>query len=178
MGTTPSYFKGANLPVEMVSWYDAQQFLENLNDRLGSVDEGKMALPTEAQWEYAARAGRSVRYSDDSIDQMAWNEENSSDSTNAVGTKKPNSWGLHDMSGNVWEWCADRFERSLPGGIDPKGPILGWSRVIKGGSWSSKATRCRLAFRFGLNPTRAIKDLGFRVARISISQKASAAERA
>jgi formylglycine-generating enzyme required for sulfatase activity len=167
MGTNPSEFKGANLPVERVSWDDTQAFLEKLNTRLGSEDGGRMALPTEAQWEYAARAGSAGFYSGGELDQVAWHSGNSGNTTHAVGTKKANAWGLHDMSGNVPEWCQDSFNK-LSGGVDPKGDALGAGRVVRGGSWRGLADYCRVAYRTFDIPTLTIFGIGFRIVRSSV----------
>jgi formylglycine-generating enzyme required for sulfatase activity len=168
MGANPSHFKGATLPVEEVSWNDAQEFLEKLNARLGSEDGGTMTLPMEAQREYAAKAGQSGVYSGGPLDQVAWYGDNSGDTTHPVGTKKANAWGLHDMSGNVLEWCVDWYGESLSGGIDPKGPASGSYRVIRGGSWYDDANICRVARRISLSPTFTLNFIGFRVARSSV----------
>jgi formylglycine-generating enzyme required for sulfatase activity len=168
MGANPSHFKGANLPVEEVSWDDAQDFLKKLNARLGSEDGGTIALPTEAQWEYAARAGQSGTYSGGSLDQVAWYDGNSGDTPHPVGTKQANAWGLHDMSGNVWEWCADWYGVVLPGGVDPRGPVWGASRVTRGGSWSLNANNCRVADRDSIRPLSYSFIFGFRVVRSSV----------
>jgi formylglycine-generating enzyme required for sulfatase activity/predicted Ser/Thr protein kinase len=169
MGSNPSSFKGCNLPVAKVSWNDAQEFLKKLIGRFGSADGGKMVLPTEAQWEYAARAGERGPYSGGLIDQVAWYGGNSR-SPHSVGTKKPNAWGLHDMHGNVWEWCVDWYDETLPGGVDPKGPALGSYRVLRGGScsWFNGAYYCRAAYRNYSAPTNANDYIGFRLTRISI----------
>jgi formylglycine-generating enzyme required for sulfatase activity len=164
MGANPCNFNGANLPVESVSWNDAQDFLKKLNAYLGSKDGGTMALPTEAQWEYAARAGQSGTYSGGSLDQVAWYDEK----THPVGTKQANAWGLHDMSGNVCELCADWYDTSLSGGVDPKGPASGSSRVVRGGSWGGIADCCRLASRWDFLPDCTNIYIGFRVARSSV----------
>jgi formylglycine-generating enzyme required for sulfatase activity len=168
MGTNPSFFKGANLPVESVSWHDAHEFLGKLNARLGSKDGGTMVLPTEAQWEYAARAGSTGVYSGGGLEQVAWYSGNSGPTTHAVGTKKANAWGLYDMSGNVWEWCQDWYGYELPGGGDPKGPASGTLRVLRGGSWGFIADCCRVAKRDLNNPTVSFKFIGFRVVRSSV----------
>lgn len=169
MGANPSHFKGSTLPVEEVSWPDAQEFLEKLNARLGSEDGGTMALPTEAQWEYAARAGQSGAYSGGALDQVAWYDDNSGSTTHPVGTKRANAWGLQDMSGNVWEWCADWYDEDLAGGVDPRGRLSGTPRVLRGGSWSNYADYCRVATRYDYYPSNAFNVLiGFRVARSSV----------
>ena len=167
MGDNPSYFKGDNLPVESVSWNDAQEFLEKLNEKIGNTDGGKMVLPTEAQWEYACRAGETGPYSGGTIDQVAWYDGNSGSETNSVGTKKSNAWGLHDMHGNVWEWCADWYDDSLSGGTDPSGASSGVFRVYRGGSWGNFfAAFCRAAFRGTFLPDRRDFYLGFRPALV------------
>ena len=169
MGKNPSHFRGAKLPVENVSWYDAQDFLEELNTKIGNTDGGKMMLPTEAQWEYACRAGETGPYSGGTIDQVAWYRDNSGRNTHAVGMKKSNAWGLYDMHGNVWEWCADWWCGNLPGGIDPSGPSSGSLRVLRGGSWLDGAIGCRAASRSYYNPAHQDSSIyGFRVARSSV----------
>jgi formylglycine-generating enzyme required for sulfatase activity len=169
MGNNPSYFRGENLPVETVSWHDVQRFLGELNTKIGNTDGGQMALPTEAQWEYACRAGEQGPYSGGTIDEVAWYESNSGKKTHAVGLNKPNAWGLHDMHGNVLEWCADRYGE-YPEGLltDPSGPLMGSPRVIRGGSWNSYALYCRAAGRSGITPSFTYRISGFRVARISV----------
>lgn len=160
-------FRGIFLPINEVRWNDAQEFLERLNARLGNADGGEMVLPTEAQWEYAARAGNSGPYSGGSIDEVAWYSSNSGSAMHAVATKKPNAWGLHDMSGNVWEWCADWYDYRLQGGVDPKGPPSGAHRVVRGGNWGYSAYYCRVAFRGNDDsPINSWNMKGFRVARI------------
>ncbi len=136
MGNNPSRFKGSDLPVETVSWEDAQQFISQLN----SQDKRyQYRLPTEAEWEYACRAGTTGDYAGN-LYEMAWYENNSGNQTHPVGQKKPNAWGLYDMHGNVWEWCADWYDsdyyRNSPT-TDPQGPSTGSSRVHRGGVWAS-----------------------------------------
>lgn len=147
MGANPSHFKGDNLPVEQVSWNDAQAFLEKLNVFGGNEAGEQMALPTEAQWEYAAASADAFKHSGGPIDQVAWYSSNSRKRTHEVGTKNPNSWGLHDMSGNVDEWCADFYCTSLPGGVNPKGPASGAYPVRRGGSWRHYSSGCQIAAR-------------------------------
>jgi len=169
MGNNPSNFNGDNLPVEKVSWKDTQDFLAKLNAKLGNLDGGKMLLPTEAQWEYAASAEQKSFYAgSDQIDEVAWYDDNSDSKTHPVGMKEGNTWGLYDMSGNVWEWCADWYDGNLPGGVDPTGPSSGTDRVVRGGSWFSGADGCRAAYRSYNTPSSAYYDLGFRVARSSV----------
>ncbi len=166
MGNNPSNFKGANLPVEKVSWNDVQEFLTKINEMVGNADGGKMVLPTEAQWEYAARAGETGPYSGGTLDEVAWHYRNSSYKTHPVGTKKPNAWGLHDMHGNVWEWCADRYASELQGGVDPEGPNSGVSRVCRGGSWHCSEAISRAASRGRAGSSLRINNLGFRLALV------------
>ena len=153
MGTNPSFFKGDDLPVESVSWNDCQEFCEKTG----------LQLPTEAQWEYACRAGTTDAYAGN-LDEMAWYRDNSGSKTHPVGTKKPNAWGLYDMHGNVWEWCQDRYGDYPSGSItDPTGSSSGSLRVIRGGSWSYYARDCRSAYRGGSEPGDRGNYLGFRV---------------
>lgn len=166
MGSNPSEFKGPNLPVENVSWEDAQAYLTKLNEKGVLPDGWKFALPTEAQWEYACRAGEKGPYSGGTLDEVGWYGDNSGNQTHEVGQKKPNAWGLHDMHGNVWEWCADWYEDTLKGGTDPAGPSSGVSRVYRGGSWSDVASRCRAAIRNRFDPGFRAYNLGFRPALV------------
>lgn len=189
MGSNPSNFKkGDNYPVDRVSWNDVQTFLTKLNQLTGK----KYALPTEAQWEYAARGGigigRSVyvwsdgfsvlhfefgssgggvatKYSgSDDIDEVAWYTNNSGGSTHPVGTKRPNALGIYDMSGNVEEWCSDWYgSYSNESQTNPTGPSSGSARVLRGGSRSEIARRCRVSFRNCYFPSRGGIDFGFRV---------------
>lgn len=167
MGNNPSYTKGEHLPVEMVSWIDAQKFLEKLNAHIGNADGAQMALPTEAQWEYSCRAGEKKPYSGGAVGEVAWNGENAGRQSHPVGTKKPNAWGLYDMHGNVYEWCADWYGSKLPGGVDPRGPDSGAHRICRGGSWYGKAYYCRSATRPSGPPSLLCGIHGFRVARSS-----------
>jgi formylglycine-generating enzyme required for sulfatase activity len=166
MGRNSSHFSGDNLPIENVSWYDAKKFIQKLNAKIGNADGGKMALPTEAQWEYAARAGESGPHSGGSLDEVAWYNINSRSQTHAVGAKKSNAWGLHDMLGNVWEWCEDWYGRDLSGVVDPKGASEGDGRVYKGGGWSNGGGNVwRFAERRSLDPSMIGTSVGFRVCR-------------
>jgi formylglycine-generating enzyme required for sulfatase activity len=168
MGNTPSNFKGDNLPVEQVSWTEAMEFCRKLTEReraAGRLPEGyAYTLPTEAQWEYACRAGTSGDYAGN-LDEMGWYGQNSGNKTHPVGQKKANGWGLHDMHGNVWEWCADWYG-NYPGGsvTDPKGPVSGSGRVNRGGGWVYSAQDCRSAVRGRSGPGNRSKNLGFRLA--------------
>ncbi len=145
MGQNPSRFHGDDWqPVEQVTWDEAAPFIQRLN----MLNEGFYRLPTEAQWEYACRAGSTTLYSfgdnEEQLPDHAWFDGNAQGRPHAVGMKRPNRWGLYDMHGNVWEWVADRFG-PYPGGevTDPKGPDRGNSRVMRGGSWSLGASYCR-----------------------------------
>lgn len=162
MGTNPSHFKGSDRPVEQVSWNDAQEFLRILNQR----DPGKnYRLPTEAEWEYACRAGEDAAHSGE-LDRVAWFDANSNDETHPAGTKQPNAWGLYDMLGNVWELVAD-WKDSYPAGpvTDPAGPPKGYYKVSRGGSWFDVRSAVNARFRSSPEPDSREKNLGFRVAR-------------
>ncbi len=172
MGENPSNFKkGNNYPVEPVSWDDCIKFINKLND----LTDGSFRLPTEAEWEYACRAGTSGdRYGD--LDEIAWYGGNSGGETNPVGKKQPNAWGLYDMLGNVWEWCQDMYDENfysnspaqnpLAGIVKFGGKISGGFRVIRGGSWVLVAGSVRAAVRSRSDPgDRYYSILGFRLAR-------------
>ena len=161
MGSNPSYFKGSNLPVEWVSWEDCQEFIKQLN----SKGIGIFRLPTEAEWEYACRAGTTGDYAGN-LDEMAWYKETSSYSTHPVGTKKPNPWGLYDMHGNICEWCQD-WSGDYPTGAvrDPRGAAGGSHRVFRGGCCYSIASHCRSASRNWDSPSFRYYALGFRLVR-------------
>ena len=166
MGSNPCWFEGPNLPVENVSWDDAQAFIAKLNEK-GILPEGwKFALPTEAQWEYACRAGEKGRYSGGTMDEVGWYNENSGSKTHEVGQKKANAWGLYDMHGNVEEWCADRYDDTLKGGTDPTGPPLGVDRVYRGGGLENSDSNCRAARRDWRAPGGIDRFLGFRPALV------------
>ncbi|KAF0248051.1 MAG: hypothetical protein FD167_2546, partial [bacterium] len=162
MGNTPSYFKGDDLPVEQVSWLDVQEFVNKLNTKSSKYF---YSLPTEAQWEYACRATTTGDYAGN-LDEMAWYASNSDNKTHPVGQKLPNTWGLYDMHGNVWEWCEDWFGNYSSGSLmDPNGASSGEYRVFRGGSWFSPANLCRSAFRSIYNPGYCLINLGFRLVR-------------
>ncbi len=158
MGSNPSYFKGPKNPVEQISWNDCQAFLSKLNAKTGE-EGGKFQLPSEAQWEYACRAGSTTRYcfgDDESrLGEYAWFSGNSRVGAHPVGEKKPNAWGLYDIHGNVWEWCADWYDwdyyRKSPAD-DPTGPTTGSRRVFRGGGWIRSAVYCRSADRQSNTP--------------------------
>jgi formylglycine-generating enzyme required for sulfatase activity len=168
MGNNPSHFKGANLPVEQVSYDEALAFCRKVTEQeraAGRLAEGyEYTLPTEAQWEYACRAGATGDYAGD-LDTMGWYRDNSESKTHDVGRKMANAWGLYDMHGNVWEWCLDRegiLERKML--TDPRGASTGGRRVNRGGSWGHSAGDCRSTARRGEVPGRRYDDLGFRLA--------------
>ena len=170
-------------PATYVNWNDATAFCQKLTDtdhKNGNLPAGESyRLPTEAQWEYACRAGTKTRYSfgDDEkqLGQYAWFDGNTAGEQYAhkVGMKKPNPWGFFDMHGNVWEWCSDGFGTKLPGGTDPVGPEGGSIRVLRGGSWLFYSDDCRSAFRRDYDPSLRNFGLGFRVARSQSAQQQS-----
>ena len=165
MGSNPSYFEGDDLPVEQVSWDDCQEFIRKLNSLTGQ----NFRLPTEAEWEFACRGGnnsRGYKYSGSNyIDNVAWYDGNSGDKTHPVATKSPNELGIYDMSGNVWEWCADWYgDYSSGRQTNPKGPYGGSGRVNRGGSWYNFARNCRSSIRIDDYPTYRDDLLGLRLA--------------
>ena len=164
MGSNPSYFKGDNLPVEQVSWNDCQEFINKLN----SITGRKFRLPTEAEWEYAARGGKKSRgyqYSGSSnISDVAWYTDNSGSKTHPVGTKQSNELGLYDMTGNVWEWCQDWCSSYVSSSQrNPTGAVSGAGRVYRGGSWNSVAVSCRSSYRGNHIPGARNYYLGLRL---------------
>ena len=164
MGSNPSYFKGDDLPVEQVSWNDCQDFISKLNAMTGK----RFRLPTESEWEYAARGGnksRGYQYSGSyNIDDVAWYSDNSGSKTHAVGTKEPNELGIYDMTGNVWEWCQDWYG-SYSGSpqTNPTGAVSGSFRVGRGGSWIYSASECRSSYRNYGTPGDRYGFLGLRL---------------
>jgi len=166
MGENLSRFKGDDLPVEMVSWDDVQGWLEKMNETTPLPSGWKWTLPTEAQWEYACRAGTGSPFAGD-LDEMAWYDENSGSKTNPVGMKKANAWGLHDMHGNVWEWCSDWSGDYASGSSsDPTGATAGSFRVFRGGSWYDSAINARCAIRLYYSPGGTYINIGFRPALV------------
>jgi len=170
MGDNPSYYVAPGNPVERVSWEDCKDFITELNTK----GIGTFRLPTEAEWEYACRAGSSTRYcfGDDlayaEIGDYAWYLNNSSDATHIVGKKKSNVWGLYDMHGNVWEWCNDyygAYEDTQQ--TDPLGPSTGSERVLRGGCFANFPGECRSAFRLYATSTVSDTGIGFRLVRTS-----------
>ena len=165
MKDNPCHFRGSTLPVENVSWNECRTFISKLNAMTGE----NFRLPSEAEWEFAARGGnrsKGYKYSgSNTLDDVAWYVNNSGGKTHPVKTKSPNELGLYDMSGNVWEWCQDWY-----GGYagtaqtDPQGPDTGSRRVYRGGSWGNSAWRCRVAIRDRLDPVNSPVNLGLRLA--------------
>ena len=165
MGSNPSecYDCGSDYPVEKVSWDDVQEFIAKLN---ATVGQERYRLPTEAEWEYAARAGTNLdRYGN--LDAIAWYGKNSGRRPHPVGQKAPNAWGLYDMLGNVAEVTHDYWYGAYPGGevTDPRGPVSGSSRVVRGGSWLGYADHCRASYRESTTPDFRAPFYGFRLLR-------------
>jgi formylglycine-generating enzyme required for sulfatase activity len=181
MGNNPGYFKGDDLPVENVSWYEAVEYCNKRSQKEGltpaytikgtNVTWNKKAngyrLPTEAEWEYACRAGTTTPFNTgSSVDSAGWYGNNSDGKTHPVGEKQPNAWGLYDMHGNVWEWCWDWYGDYAGGAqTDPSGAGTGSYRVVRGGSWAYGAGLLRSAGRLRFFPVDRYNILGFRVAR-------------
>ena len=164
MGANPSDQIGDYLPVENVSWYDCQEFIRRLNAQTGK----NYRLPTEAEWEYAARGGnrsKGYRYSGSHIfDNVGWYVDNSEEQTHPVGTKAPNELGIYDMSGNVWEWCSDWFgDYSGNAQANPAGPSSGYFRIYRGGSLQSVVSDSRVTFRNYYKPGDRRVNLGLRL---------------
>lgn len=165
MGCNPSYFKDDSFPVERVSWDDCQKFIKKLNNMTGRT----FRLPTEAEWEFAARGGVNgsmTQYSgSDRLDDVAWFDGNSGGSTHSVKSKASNELGLYDMTGNVWEWCQDWYGNySSDEQTNPTGPDTGTHRVDRGGSKYNDVKGCRLSYRGASSPNYHGDDLGFRLA--------------
>ena len=165
MGSNPSHRIGSNRPVDWVSWDDCQNFIRRLNTLTGE----NFRLPTEAEWEYAARGGnksRGYKYAgSNNIDNVAWYSDNSGSQTHNVATKSPNELGLYDMSGNVWEWCQDWYGSYSSGSqTNPTGPESGDGRVRRGGSWNVIAGGCRVSCRYYDVPTYRGNFMGLRLA--------------
>jgi formylglycine-generating enzyme required for sulfatase activity len=186
MGYNPSYSEGDNRPVESITWYDAVEFCNKLSEKEGLTpaytingfdvscnwSANGYRLPTEAEWEYAAKGGKkskNYKYSgSDNIDDVAWYDANSDGRSHDVGTKAPNELGIYDMSGNVWEWCWDWYgSYSSSPSSNPRGPNSGSSRVDRGGSWSYYDGSCRVAYRNYRSPGDSLDVFGFRIVRTS-----------
>jgi len=167
MGYNPSHFKGDDLPVESVSWDDVQEFIKKLNEK---ENTHKYRLPSEAEWEYAARAGITTRYSfgddDSKLGEYAWYNENSGDKTHPVGKKGANPWGLYDVHGNIWEWVQDEWHDTYNGAPSDGGAWedgVSVNRVNRGGSWIGNAGYCRSGDRRRSAPGNRYHYLGFRL---------------
>lgn len=164
MGSNPSRRIGDNLPVENVSWNDCQAFIQKLNQLTGK----QFRLPTEAEWEYAARGGRKSRdykyAGGNNIGSVAWYDGNSGKETHAVATKQANELGIYDMSGNVWEWCSDWYgDYTSSSQSDPQGPSSGSRRVLRGGGCYNNARYCRVSYRSYGTLGYRINGLGLRL---------------
>jgi formylglycine-generating enzyme required for sulfatase activity len=176
MGRNPSWFKGPKNPVDSVGWGDCEVLLKKLDEKCGGSG-ARFSLPTEAQWEYACRAGSTTKYcyGDDEarLAEYAWFSDNSEGTTHPVGEKKPNAWGLYDVHGNVFEWCADwygsDYYRSSPAS-DPTGPSSGSLHLNRGGCWESYAGACRLGYR-NTNSPRPDYFIGLRVMCVLASRQ-------
>jgi formylglycine-generating enzyme required for sulfatase activity len=160
-GRAPGYFRNPKFPVESVTWDEARTYCEVTGTR----------LPTEAEWEYAARAGTTSGHFGD-IDRIAWYGVNSDEKTHAVGQKQPNAWGLYDMLGNVWEWTSDWYASAYPSeaSIDPQGPASGKIRALRGGSWGNGPAFVRVSVRSGNEPGNPSNIVGFRCAGNTLSE--------
>ncbi len=161
MGCNPSDFDGDDNPVDSVSWDDCKEFIANINSR----SDFTARFPTEAEWEYACRAGSGEAYSGTGdLDDMGWYSENSDDETHPVGEMESNDWGFYDMHGNVWEWCADWYGSYPTKAVtNPKGSASGDFRVLRGGYWGHAAGSCRSAERDGSRPDNRYCIYGFRL---------------
>ena len=171
MGINPSRFKGKNNPVEMVFWNDAQEFCKLLSASSGQA----VRLPTEAEWEYACRAGSKNKFcfgnDEGRLGEYAWFYNNSRNTTHPVGQKKPNKFGLYDMHGNVWEWCTDWYGDYPAKAVNnPNGPANGAYRVLRGGSWDDAPWNCWSANRGGGFPVFRFYLIGFRVVLVPSSR--------
>jgi formylglycine-generating enzyme required for sulfatase activity len=164
MKSNPSHFNGPDLPVEQVSWNDVQEFLAKLN----ALHDGyNYRLPSEAEWEYAARAGSNELRSG-SLDEIAWYGGNSGSHTHPVGQKRPNEWGLYDTIGNVWEWVQDWYDAEYyqyGPDANPSGPATGQSRTLRGGSWYYLPRNGRVSYRDAIQPDGGFDAMGFRCVR-------------
>ena len=173
MGDNPSHFKGDNLPVERVSWEDCQEFIKRLSIQTGI----RFRLPTEAEWEYAARGGQYSKHNkyaganDDAKSDYIWLKENSQSQSHEVKTKLPNELELYDMCGNISEWCSDWYFNSYANNgerVNPQGPASGVAKVYRGGICDDKPMNCRVSKRFSMNPIFKNKLVGLRLAATNI----------
>lgn len=167
MNNNPSHFVAGTNPVETVSWNDCQEFIIRLNDLSGKT----FRLPTEAEWEFAARCCRSNSHQTtckkDELGQSAWYEENADGTTHSVASKKPNELGIYDMLGNVWEWCSDRYGNYQScAQMDPLGPSSGMFRVFRGGSWAKGAIHCTITSRSGWGESDKDNNIGLRLVMV------------
>ncbi len=170
MGSNPSKFVDPRQPIEMVNWKDTQEFINRIN----GLHQGAFRLPTEAEWEYACRAGTTTRFScgdlEQDLERVAWYNANSGGHPHQVGEKEPNAFGLHDMHGNVFEWTADWYGPYTPGNaVDPAGPPTGTKRVLRGGCCLCDPQNCRAANRYEKTPDGKNFNIGFRIALIADS---------
>jgi formylglycine-generating enzyme required for sulfatase activity len=169
MGENPSKFKDPKNPVGRASWQDAVEFCRKLSELPDEKSAGRVyRLPTEAEWEYACRAGSTTKFGfgddESQLFDYAWIGKNSESKTHHVGQKKPNAWGIHDMHGNAWEWCSDWYgEYPRDAVTDPQGPDTGIFRTCRGGSWGFVAANCRSAARGANDPATRTLGGGFRV---------------
>ena len=163
MQTTPSVHTKDDFPVHRVSWNDVQSFVETLGE---DVPDFRGSLPSEAQWEFACRAGTPGARYDEDLDAIAWHYRNSGHQPHPVGEKDPNPWGLFDMLGNVWEWCLDSPEPFRPEPADPVISVEGGDRVLRGGSWDDDASLVRAACRYGYSPELRYWIIGFRLVEV------------
>jgi formylglycine-generating enzyme required for sulfatase activity len=165
MGNNPSHFSGCDdCPVENVSWNDVQEFIQRLEAKTGK----KYRLPTEAEWEFAARGGnkrKNNKYAGSAIlDDVSWYDGTSKSKTHEVGTKAANELGIYDMSGNVWEWCQDWYgDYDASSKTNPEGASSSGDRVLRGGSWLHDPRSCRVSNRFGYVPDNSFNYFGFRL---------------
>ena len=169
MGNNPSHFKGAKLPVEQVTWNDCQEYVQKLN-ALGVAPKGyRFSLPTEAQWEYACRAGTTTAFCfGDTLTDKQANFGGNIGKTSEVASYPANAWGLHDMHGNVYEWCLDRYGDYPNGAVtDPMGAVEDSIRVLRGGFWLNYAGACQSANRGHSDPSRGSSGIGLRVSLVS-----------
>ena len=170
MGSVPSRWEDDDRPVGNVSWNDTQEFCEKVSALAEERAAGRgYRLPTEAEWEYACRAGTTTAWSfgdqESLLGDFAWFKDNAERESHPVGQKKPNPFGLYDMHGNVWEWCSDWYgDYASSSATDPIGPPSGSIRVLRGGSWSYTAGYCRSAYRIRSNPSYRRSHYGFRLA--------------